>query len=60
MGYCAKHQQSYCEQMGGYCPYCGVPQPYKIKTTTGIEIEGGAQLKNGQDYKSPKTTAGDE
>lgn len=25
MGFCVKHGQSYSEQMGGYCPYCGHP-----------------------------------
>lgn len=34
MGYCLTHNQSYAENMGGYCPYCGPPQA-KIWTTTG-------------------------
>ena len=30
MGYCLKHNQSYDEQSGGFCPYCGKPDYYTI------------------------------
>jgi hypothetical protein len=35
MGYCLTHNQSYCEQMGGYCTYCGPPTSTLTYTTSG-------------------------
>jgi len=38
MGHCLTHNQSYSEQMGGYCPYCGSPQDnIEIRTTSGTD-----------------------
>ena len=39
MGYCMIHNQSYSEQMGGYCPYCGQPEAPKTVTTAGTTPE---------------------
>jgi len=33
MGYCALHGQSYAEQFGGFCPYCGNPATM-VRTVT--------------------------
>lgn len=59
MGFCVKHGQSYAEQWGGYCPYCGNPASMvQTWTSTGtgspppapaVEIGGdGQQPTTGQ------------
>lgn len=42
MATCLKHNQSYDETWGGYCPYCGKPTMETGATTTDICPEGGA------------------
>ena len=33
MGYCITHNQSYEENLGGYCTYCGKPNQQKTFVT---------------------------
>ena len=42
MGYCMTHNQSYNEQSGGFCPYCGSPEKMmRTWTSTGTETGVG-------------------
>jgi hypothetical protein len=66
MAHCAIHNQSYDENFGGYCIYCGPPQPKTFTSggaNTNICPECG-HSDNGLGYNkhfdgcSRKTTAG--
>jgi len=37
MAICITHNQSYNENLSGFCPYCGPPE-FETKTTTDIKI----------------------
>ena len=59
MGHCTIHNQTYDENKDGFCPYCGVPQPRTITTSTlNVCTECGHKNPLHFDGCSLKTTAG--
>jgi len=59
MGHCFIHNQSYNENLGGFCPYCGAPKQ-ETRTVSEISVcpECGHQKPTHFDGCSRKTSVG--